>query len=393
MKLKIDSTSKPLTHCRTSIGQLYIFNLRVKDSISLDKKLGKELESFTTEEFFKLYLPFFAYPEKTLIGKNLERPEEYTLTKEDVAKLTNDDLENLAKVFIEKNSYLYKNRKIMESKKGDGMLTVSFEEDDKIDDDLLKKDAESYIDYAYRLIVRNDKKQKEQMRQFTSSFSSGLSENIAKTMKLGKVIQNSLEPLKNLSIFKNETDVSIEPMKREFPQIDFIEIARKEEEARWAPFKHLSKKIDLMIDAEKETVGFMENMYETQVQISNELKSSSDSANKNSKLNIKFTLFIIALTVISMIVSTFSFTYSVWFNNDTEKLVQANKDIELSVSKANLQLEQLNKILVEQNSIQKKQIEALEINLNLIMKQRETNLELNTINKDLIEKNLLKTSQ
>lgn len=354
MALKI-TISKPFIHIETSIGDLYLFDIRVKELIGIEKKLGTKIEELSSKEFFKRYLPFFAYLKEDLIGEELERPENYTLKGEDIDKLSNDELEKIAKIFIEQHSYLYKNLKNNTSKKEDGTTVISLKEE--IDESLLKRDEEDYVQYVHRVVLEKYRKDQEEAKKLFSSFSAGLSNDILKTIGIGESLKNSFNSLNQLTDI-TKTPV-FKPNEYELPKIDFTEIHRQEEKRRLAPFKDLSSKMDLMIDAEKQTVSFMDEVYKTQVQIADELKTSSDSANENSKLNIKYTHWIIALTVISTLITTVSFGYTVWFDNDSEQMIKTNEGIKSSTVEINLKLEKLTEILIEQNKIQSMQIKSL----------------------------------
>jgi len=358
---KLKANTKPFANIHTSIGDLYLFEVRIKDTIGIEKNLSSKFEELESEEFFRRYLPFFAYLKQDLVGDELERPDEYTLKRDDVDKLSKDELEEIAKLFIEKHPSFYKDWKSSHSKKEDGIYVISFEEE--IDESLSKQDNETYIEYVYRLMLERHKKDQERAKKMFSSFSSGLSKDILKTMGVGESLKSTFDSLKNVGdIAKSFSPsfTSVEPVKPNFPQFDFAEMHREQENRRLAPFKDLSSKMDMMIKAEKETVSFMDDVYKTQVQIASELKTSSDSANENSKLNIKYTKLIIGLTVISTFITAVSFAYTVWFDNGSELLIKSNENIKSSIVETNSKLEKLTDVLIEQNKIQSEREKVLQ---------------------------------
>lgn len=358
---KLKASTKPFTNIQTSIGDLYLFEVRIKELISLEEKLGNKLEELGSEEFFRHYLPFFAYLKQDLVGEELERPEEYTLKSEDVNKLSKEELEEIAKLFIKKHSSFYKDWKSSRSKKEDGTYSISLKEE--IDESLLKQDNETYIEHVYRLVLERHKKDQESAKKMLSSFSTGLSKDILKTMGIGESLKSSFDSIKNLEdVTKSFSSsfTSFEPIKPDFPKFDFAEMHREQEKRRLAPFKDLSSKMDLMIEAEKQTVSFMDETYKTQVQIASELKSSSDSANTNSKLNIIYTRWIIGLTVFSAFITAIAFAYSVWFDNGSAQLIQTNENIKSSIVETNSKLEKLTEVLIEQNTMQNEQIKLIQ---------------------------------
>lgn len=78
--MAIDTSDKSFANLETTIGKLYLFALRVKEVIAIEKKLKGSIEKFSSEELLKLYLPFFSYLDKDLNSKDIKRPGSYTLT-------------------------------------------------------------------------------------------------------------------------------------------------------------------------------------------------------------------------------------------------------------------------------------------------------------------------
>jgi len=360
---KLKASTKSFANINTSIGDLYLFEVRIKDTIGIEENLGSKFEELESEKFFRRYLPFFAYLKQDLIGDELERPEEYTLKGEDVDKLSKDELEEIAKLFIEKHPSFYKDWKSSHSKKEDGTYVISLKEE--IDESSSKQDNETYIEYVYRLVLERYKKDQERAKKMLSSFSSRLSQDILKTMGIGESLKSSLDSLKSVGDMAKSFNPkvalfeSVKPESIKF-DYDFSKHIQDQERQRLAPFKDLSSKMDMMIKAEKETVSFMDDVYKTQVQIASELKTSSDSANENSKLNIKYTKLIICLTVISTFITAVSFAYTVWFDNGSELLIKSNENIKSSIVETNSKLEKLTEVLIEQNKMQSEHEKVLQ---------------------------------
>lgn len=380
---KLKASTKPFASIQTSIGDLYLFEVRVKEIIALEKKLGNKLEEIESEEFFRHYLPFFAYLKQDLVGEELERPEEYTFKGEDANRLSKDEIEEIAKLFIEGNSSLHKDWKSSRTKKEDGTHSITLKEE--VDESLLKHDDESYVEYVYRLVLEKHNKDQERAKEMLSSFSSRLSEDILKTMGVGESLKSSFESLKSVGDITKSLSpsfVSVESVKQNFSEFDFAEMHREQETSRLAPFKDLSSKMDMMIKAEKETVSFMDDVYKTQVQIANELKSSSDSANDHSLLNIKYTKLIIWLTVISTLITTVSLVYTVWFDNDSEQMIMTNESIKSTIVETNLKLEKLTEVLIKQNKMQTKHQKVLQQEIQNLKNNFQKQAEQKEINND-----------
>lgn len=364
-----DVSNKPFAQISTNIGDLLLFEIRVKETIGLGEKLNVSISDIESESFLKLYLPFFAYLKSDLKDPELERPEEYYLQADDVEKLSNDELEEIAKIFIENHSYLYNEYVSSSSKKEDGTPVISFNK--KTVDSLLKAKDESYIDYFHRLFVEQEIKHKEQFSKMASSFSTGLAGDIFKTYNFGKTLTDHMGVMSKiagstssfLSSFQEKKPISsnFEVLKPNYHLPDFAEIHRQQEKNRLAPFKELSSKMETMIDAEKKTVEFMSNVYTTQVEIANELKSSSDSAGGYAKKNVVFTILIIFLTFISIFIAA----YPIWFDKKDKEVLQTNKDLNTTMAQTNVKLEELIRVMSTQNDTKEQQIAELQKELML----------------------------
>lgn len=356
---KLKASTKPFANIYTSIGDLYLFKVRIKEIIGIEKKFGNKLEELESEEFFRRYLPFFAYLKQDLVGEELERPEGYTLKSEDANRLSKDELEKIAKFFIEKHSSFYKDWKSSRRNKEDGTHSITLKEE--IDESLLKPDNETYVEYVYRLVVERHKKDQEQAKKMLSSFSSGLSSDILKTMGMGESLKSSFDSFTSASEIArsfNPKVSSFESVEYKLPKFDYdiSKQIRDQEKRRLAPFEKLSSKMDQMIDAEGKTVSLMTDMYKTQAEMASEMKSSSDSADAHSKLNIKFTIFVIFLTALAVAVSV----YTVWFDHSSQVLIKTNENIKSSILETNSKLEKLTEVLIEQNKIQSEQINLMQ---------------------------------
>lgn len=376
-----DISNKSFAQISTHIGDLYLFEIRVKETISLEKKLYvSSLADIQSEAFLKLYLPFFAYLKKDLNDSELERPDEYCLQVDDVEKLSNAELEEIAKSFIEKHSYLYKEYESSSSKKEDGTPVISFNQ--KTVDSLLKANDESYIDYFHRLFVEQERKNKEQFLKMASSFSTGLASDIFKTYNFGKTLTDQISSISKiaesstssfLSSFQEKKPISanFEAIKPNYHIPDFAELHRQQEKNRLAPFKDLSSKMEAMIDAEKKTVEFMSSVYTTQVEIANELKSSSDSAGAYAKKNVFFTRVIIGLTVVSTFITAATFAYPIWFDKKDKETLQVSKGLNTTMAQTNVKLEELIHVMSAQNDVKEQQI--TELQKKLVLEKEKTN--------------------
>lgn len=365
--------NQPLKCLDTGIGELCLFSIRYKDSMEFLKRLNGPIEEISSLECFKIYLPLFAYLKKDLESPEFERPDGYLLQRDDIEKLTDHDLEEVAKIIIEDNSYLYKESKTIQDKKEDGTIVLKIQKSDDIT--LPQNPDELYIKYFHRLLIEQAKKDKERFKKMASSFSMGLSGDIFKTYNVGRTLTDQIGTISKMSDYvksitsspfedKKVVVTNFEVSKPNYHLPDFAEIHRQQEKNRLAPFKDLSLKMEAMIDAEKKTVEFMSNVYTTQVEIANELKSSSDSAGVYSKKNVTFTIVIIVLTIISTFITAATFAYPIWFGQD-------EKEIEKVLLQTNTKLDNLTNVLSAQTNHQAQQISELQ--KELMLEKEKTN--------------------
>jgi hypothetical protein len=362
---------KPLKCLNTGIGELCLFSIRYKDSMEFLKRLDKLIEETSSLDCFKTYLPLFAYLKKDLESPNFERPDEYLLQREDIEKLTDHDLEEVAKIIIKDTSYLYKENKTVQDKKEDGTIVLKIEKNEDIA--IPQNPEESNVEYFHRLLIEQAKKDKEHFKKMASSFSLGLSGDIFKTYNFGKTLTDQISSISRIaesstssfpSSFQEKKPISanFEAIKPNYHLPDFAELHRQQEKNRLAPFKDLSSKMETMIDAEKKTVEFMSSVYTTQVEIANELKSSSDSAGAYAKKNVFFTILIIFLTFISIFIAA----YPIWFDKKDE----TNKVLNTTMVQTNVKLEELIRVMSAQSDAKEQQI--AELQKELAMEQEKT---------------------
>ena len=91
---------------------------------------------------------FVCYPKDSLLDEE-RRPKEFVLTREDVEKLTDDDIERIARIYTEGNDSLFRKNIRKEAISSEGGVAVSFE---KGDVEFPREDGESYVRYLSRLL-------------------------------------------------------------------------------------------------------------------------------------------------------------------------------------------------------------------------------------------------
>ncbi len=364
----INSDDRPFCSIDTSIGQVYLFHVRGQELLSLERTFGNRLDYLESEDFFKLYLPFFVYLKEDLMGEGLERPRTFTLSVEEVNQLTDKELEEIARLFVEEHTYLYHAVKRGQHERDAGIPV--FKSYGDIDTALLKRPDESYIEYLHRLLVERQKKDYSESRELFSSFSLKLSEDIIKTMHMGETLAHSYH----------------------HPGSMRTESTPAEGEKETVPLKELTMKIDLLAEAQRGSAAYAGSVYKTQMQAAKELKSTCDRAevyasegSKYARSNIRYSKVIILLVLLSIVATALGFVYQEWFGADTherdqkfqqhenltgeklQKITSALNEQNIirehtksSIVETNAKLEHLTKVLKEQNKLQNEQLQKLQ---------------------------------
>ena len=108
----------------TTIGDLYIFGLSAGDQQEIDEFFEKGPKEVSPEDSIRELVKYVCFPLKDL-GEKKTKPDSISLTNIDVAELTNSDLENICKCFIDNNEYLYAER-LTETSENEEGKTVHF---------------------------------------------------------------------------------------------------------------------------------------------------------------------------------------------------------------------------------------------------------------------------
>ena len=315
---------------KTSIGTLHIYYLSIKDHEDIKNNLDCDLESANTKDFLNEFIKHISFPEDTLEDKAC-KPKEIVLDDKDISAIDKSDIDKIIELYIENNPYLNKKEVEKSEKDDEGIVRVSYSYEDIIHP---KNSDESLGEYLHRLIVLNDKKHKEQQKKIIdsiigkSNFSHGLDKSIMSTLSLGesltKLTSQIYSPLgEAFKAFEpsfldpsDQINKIIAPTENLFKNIELTpaidhgkklrEMYKAEKEDQEHPFKELGHKLDELVELSSESTRFMVQMNKSQTQMANELKQSGDQASKHSKINIYISMAVIFLTVIGLLISSFS---------------------------------------------------------------------------------------
>lgn len=290
---------KPVGSIESSLGKLWIFSCSMKDQRELDKKLSQKLEKTVPEDFVRAFVQFVCFPEGSL-KEGQFKPESPILSDSELLKLTEEDLEEFAQVYVKNNRYLFREREYERTKDSDGTIGVRPQEG-KIEH---PRDAEeSFVDYLHRLTLIERERQREQAEKLMNSFtgfSSGLAESLRKNLAHGDALRRAAGHLRPELTDHNFV---VEP---KVQSVDWAELHRNAEEARLAPFRDLAERLDQLVESSAQASEFMVEANELQAQIAEEIKRSGDSASSFSKITLWLSVVIIILTVVGLGATAYS---------------------------------------------------------------------------------------
>ena len=323
-------SNTPLAFFDSSIGELAVYPISGTHNTQLSHVLGESLESCDPKTFVRFLLRYICYP-STGLGEKRAKPESPSLSGDDIAKLGEDEIEEIADIYIENQPYLYRKGVVETATDPDGTKVNSFSYGET---EHPRKDDESNVHYLHRLYVIREERDREQLERLRRSvmgrahFSTALDKSIRDILSSGESMSKMLKGIRVPEAFSQFAQVSeamkgLDPPKsfaehmkahglqaKDFlpdvtpaPQVHYGDIARNLEKNRRAPFEDLGQHIDQLIDVESASFEFMVEMNKTQTAIACEIKASGESAARLSKLNIAVTVIIVVLTVCGLIVS------------------------------------------------------------------------------------------
>lgn len=374
----------------TSIGELCIFSINVKGQAELHKQLNDSLEDCTPTDFVRTLCVYICFPKDSLKEEEY-KPDNPVLTVEDASKLTEEELEKIAGIYIENNEYLFKKLEFKKKKNEKGE-TVNYGEYNEIEHP--KYEDETNISYLYRLSILEREKHKKQLEDMfksvsgLGSFSSKLADSIKNTLTMGDSLSKAMESIRPIKMSE------LRPRERESFNLDFAKIERDKEERRLQPFNELSNRLDQLIESSVQASKFMIEANKIQTRIASEIKASSDQTDKHARKNILLSWIVIILTAIGLLLTAYAFISGNSFNekqqanlqNGAKTIVNSLTDIKENLanegSKSQNSLNLISRQLVEISNQKATYVQLLAQHKALIEMLKSTNAEQN---KQIIE--------
>ena len=357
---------KSIATVPTSIGVLSLFEMTMGSQFKLSKALGSPIKEKSPEEYFKNLMIYVYYPEEKLKEKAY-KPDEPMLSIDDINILNNDELEELAKIYLDKNEYLY-NKDEFDNVANDKGEEVSRSEYNEIE--YPKNEGESCIHYLHRLSSIAEEKRKDRMQSIVGtmpnlgSFSKSLSGGIATNLMHGESLSKALDSVRTIP------KIEMSSIQAELEAIDWDAIGKNKEKVRREPFDDLAQRLDRLITSSKEATKFLIKANELQVQTATEIKHGGDLTDKHTRRNIRLTIIAIFLTVVGLFLTVWSNFSGVTFSDTQQDMLKSYiSEISKSLASSNKMMEQNG---IESKEVLTKMLVSLnQLNINLKQNRNE----------------------
>lgn len=288
----------PQATIETSIGPLSLFSMKVADRHNTLKSIAEKEVEKDPKNYFKSLLTFICYPPSNL-REGKYRPDDTVLTAEDVNRLPDEELEQIAETFLKHNVYLYKKNESRAEKNDEGkeVTRIIYTETEHP-----KLEGESNLEYVYRLENLQQEKVRKRYELMLNSFPKKLSESIDNTYSMGARVSNAFERAKAVTAIpptlEMESSSNIMALN--------AEMLKLQADNHRTPLDELGKRLDILVDVSQKAYEYNRNTFEVQTEIARDIKSGGETTDRHSKFNISLTIFVIFLTIGIAVWSNFS---------------------------------------------------------------------------------------
>ena len=352
----------------TTIGKLSLFFLSLKHSYILSTALRHMDDERKPLQCIKILITLVCYPKDSLKNGKY-KPEERVLNLEDVDKLSEEEIKNLAEIYIENNSSLYKD-KISWIELNDEGKEIHYSKYEGIK--YPKEEKESSIDYLYKLLKLEDERQREQMNSMfnlipkLSSFSPNLQTAVVSNLVAGSAIT---EAMKTNKFFESNLKAAANSHRKLNDNV--MQVQDRVAKAKREPFDKLGAKLDTLIQFTSTSTENLVQGNSRQAQMGAEIKSVGDETNELQKKLLQETIeggnrsdtktnVVILLTIIGIVTTLFISFYS-------ENTELKNTQIDDSVTSENTKRD--IETLKEANSSYQQEVKQLKIEIENLKRQ------------------------
>lgn len=303
--MRLGKPNKIFSFSTQSLGELDCFPKIYWSDKELRNRLGEKIKDSTPDNFLRALISVSC--QKPTLENEVSPPTKFLpLPYEEVANLTEAELENFSHKFLEKNSSLYRKLNFLPepTKNEDGTVVVHTEYGDA---EYPKGEDETNMAYLHRLSVIKEKQESEKYENLSSryarlfgpppGFSDHLKLHMEKTRHMGEALQNTIEQIKGATV-----SAQFDYM----PTVNYQDIT--ERAAR--PYKEMSERLDELISLSEKNISLsakegelLVDMNQTQNDIAKELKASGDINTLYAKKNLGLSILVAAFAASSLIIS------------------------------------------------------------------------------------------
>lgn len=281
MKVKLSDLQKvePVKIIQTGLGSLRMFSIPFDHQVSLLNELDLSLEGSTPETYVKNLAVLVCYPENELKDDEVI-PDETVLTLEDAEKLNINELEEIAKCFLDSNDNFFRILKLRH-RSNDKNDELDISDNDKIEH--AKQDSENYIQCLYRLSRLAREKQKNTLEHLNapSSDSNSTLQPQSSDIADNQMLEKSLTSTPNTE--------SKSP-----------ELTRK-------TLEDLTRRIDESLGSSVQSPEFLFEADRIQTENATDIRAAREATNRYERNNRTITISVVFLAVFGLILA-------IWFN-------------------------------------------------------------------------------
>ncbi len=316
MTIKLIRT-EPIGKLQTSKGTLVLYpDLRPDDFFSLQEETPN-IEKIDPKEYIQNLFQYLCHYEEYL-PQDRSMPLKPSLSKDDIRYLTDNELNELASIYLKHRRH---------------------------DKKEIKKDNESDIEYIHRLDIAQRKRLQEAsdlaMAKYSGLFtiSDAVAEQITDSLVASKALQESTSQME---------EARKSAINHENLAVPIVPIPNTSEE--------IKRELQKLVKISSQAFNFTTESHETQLSISNAthnvIVSSGNEANKLTRKNIWLTIAVIIITV-GVPIFTFFFidpSNQKFIDKKTSLIVNKLDSINLNLNQTTNETKKLSSSLQKQNN-------------------------------------------
>jgi hypothetical protein len=306
MDLKKLLDRDPIARIQTSIGEFCLFWLSSRDQFDLHARAA-EASPAQAPALVRELIRRVCFP-KASLREGKYKPEAPTITAEQADQLTDDDLQHIAREYLENNQELYREDSESMTEDATGTRTVKIGLGEIVNP---KAEGETDVAYLARLLVddakASEERHKKLMESVKKSFSSPLFDHVKQTQQFADQFRSAFAgiPLEQLSRFEIPDLPRFEMPEMPEPVVlpDQIDILRDQQRNFERPFSKLEKKLSALLDQSNKAAELTIRYGNIQTEIAAEIKAAADDNRRATSKNSRLTVLVIGLTIVGLLLA------------------------------------------------------------------------------------------